>query len=50
MLGDDDKAQEIYQRLKFKLVAGLPHEEWILTEERLRSAIDDIEQERERSR
>jgi hypothetical protein len=25
-LGDDDKAQEVYQRLKFKLVGGLPHE------------------------
>ena len=49
VLGDDDKAQEIYQRLKFKLVAGLPHEGWVLTEKRLRAAIDAIEQERDRS-
>ena len=24
-------AQEIYQRLKFKLIGGLPHEGWLLT-------------------
>lgn len=46
VLGDDDKAQEIYQHLKFKLVARLPHEGWVLTETRLREAINDIEQER----
>lgn len=46
VLGDDDKAQAIYQKLKFKLVGGLPHEEWVLTESRIRSAIDAIEQER----
>lgn len=50
VLGDDDKAQEIYQRLKSKVVSGLPHEEWVLTEKRLRASIDAIEQERERSR
>ena len=50
VLQDDDKAQEIYQRLKFKLVAGLPHEEWVLTEKRLRTMIDAIEQAQERSR
>lgn len=50
VLGDDDRAQDIYQRLKSKLVAGLPHEEWVLTEHRVRAAIDAIEQERERSR
>jgi hypothetical protein len=32
------------------VVAGLPHEEWVLTEKRLRAAIDDIEQTQERSR
>ena len=46
VLGDDDRAQDIYQRLKSKLVAGLPHEEWVLTEHRVRAAIDAIEQER----
>jgi hypothetical protein len=48
VLGDDEKAQEVYQRLKFKLIGGLPHEGWVLTEARIRSAIDAIEQERER--
>ncbi len=50
VLGDDDKALEIHQRLKFKLVGRLPHEGWILTEAQVRMAIDAIEQERERSR
>jgi hypothetical protein len=49
VLGDDDKAQEVYQRLKFRLVGGLPDEGWVLTESRIRSAIDAIEQERSRS-
>src|SRR5439155_13355275 len=46
VLGDDDRAQEVYQRLKFKLVASLPREGWVLTEAQLRSAIDSIEQDR----
>ena len=50
VLGDDDYAQEIYQRLKFKLIGGLAHEGWVLTEGRVRSAIDDIRQEQGRRR
>jgi len=50
VLGDDDFAQEIYQRLKFKLIGGLPHEGWVLTETRIRSAIDDIRHEQGRRR
>jgi hypothetical protein len=50
VLGDDERAQDIYQRVKFKVVGRLPHEGWVMTEDRLRSAIDTIEQERERSR
>ncbi|HWG47976.1 MAG TPA: DUF6166 domain-containing protein [Gemmataceae bacterium] len=50
VLSDDDKAQDIYQRLKFKLVGGLPHDSWVLTEGRIRSAIDAIEQERGHAR
>jgi hypothetical protein len=46
VLGDDDRAQTIYQKLKFKLIGGLPHDGWVLTESRIRSAIDAIEQER----
>ncbi len=50
VLGDDDKAQDVYQRLKFKLIGGLPDEGWVLTEERIRGVIDAIGQERVRSR
>ena len=50
VLGDDDRAQSAYQKLKFKLVGGLPHEGWVLTESRVRSAIDAIEQERGHAR
>lgn len=46
VLGDDDRAQEIYQQLKFRLVGRLPHEEWVLTENHVRSAIESIEHER----
>lgn len=50
VLGDDERAQEVYQRLKFKLVGGLPREGWVLTEDRVRSAVEAIEQERVRRR
>jgi hypothetical protein len=50
VLGDDDRAQEVYQRLKFKMIGGLPHEGWVLTENRLRLAIEAIEQEQGRHR
>jgi hypothetical protein len=50
LLGDDERAQAIYQRLKFKLIAGLPHDGWELSEERMRAAIDAIKRERDRSR
>ncbi len=50
VLGDDDRAQDVYMRLKFKLVGSLPHEGWVLTEERIRAVIDLIEQEQSRER
>ena len=50
VLGDDERAQEIYQRLKFRIIGGLPHEGWVLTESRIRSAIEAIEQERGHAR
>lgn len=50
VLGDDEKALDVYQRLKFKLVGRLPHEEWVLTEGQIRTAIDTIEREPRRSR
>jgi hypothetical protein len=50
VLGNDERAQDAYQRLKFKLIGGLPHEGWVLTESRIRSAIEAIEQEQARRR
>lgn len=44
-LGDDERARDVYQRLKFRLVGGLPKEDWTLTEDRIRSAVEAIEQE-----
>lgn len=50
LLGDDERAQNIYQRLKFKLVGGLPHEAWEMGEDRLRAAIQSVEQQQDRGR
>jgi hypothetical protein len=50
VLGDDAKAQKVYQRLKFKLVGRLPHDGWVLTEERIREAIDAVEYGQARGR
>lgn len=50
LLGDDERAHEVYQRLKFKLVGGLPHESWEISQNRLLSAIEAIDQEHRRSR
>lgn len=49
VLGDDQRAQEVYQRLKSRLVARLPDEGWVLTENRIRDAIEAIEQARQRT-
>jgi hypothetical protein len=50
VLGDDERAQDVYQQLKFKLIGRLPKEGWTLAEDTLRSAITAIEQERGRGR
>ena len=50
VLGDDELAQQVYQRLKFRVVGSLPHEGWVLTEGRIRSTIDDIRHEQGRRR
>jgi Family of unknown function (DUF6166) len=47
VLGDDERAQDVYQRLKFRMIAGLPREGWTLTEDRLRTAVESLEQERQ---
>ena len=50
MLGDDERALDVYQMLKFKVIGGLPHEAWVLTEDRLRAAISAIEIQESRRR
>lgn len=50
VLGDDDAAQEVHQKLKSKLIAGLPKDGWSLSETQLRLAIADIQQQRGRGR
>jgi len=45
VLGDDNKAQDVYQRLKSKIVDGLPDKEWTLSENRIRAVIDAIQKE-----
>ena len=46
LLGDD-KAQKVYQGLKFKLIGGPPPDGWTLTEGRVKAA---LEQQPARSR
>jgi hypothetical protein len=46
VLGDDERARDVYQRLKFKVIGGLDEDEWVLTEDRLRHAVDQIERDR----
>ena len=45
VLADDDQAQAIYQDLKFKVIGRLPHVQWTLTEDQLRQAIQQIQQQ-----
>lgn len=46
VLGDDDRAQDVYQRLKARLICTLPKDSWELTEDRIRSAVEAIERDR----
>ena len=50
VLGDDRKALMFYQRLKFSLIGTLPDEGWVLTEDRVRHALDTIERAKDRVR
>ncbi len=44
--GDDDRAREVYQQLKFRLVAGLPADGWTLTQRDVLDAVAAIERGR----
>jgi hypothetical protein len=50
VLGDADRAQRVYQTLKFKLVGRLPDHGWELSEDQLISAITAIERGQKRER
>jgi len=50
VLGGYEKAQQVYQRLKFKLIGGLPDERCELSEDRVGAVIDAIAKEQDRSR
>jgi hypothetical protein len=50
VLGDDDRAQDVYQDFKFKVVGRLPHDGWVLTEGQIRSALEAIEEKHGRRR
>ncbi len=49
VLGDDDRARSVYQKLKFRLIGRLPEDGWTLTEDRIRTVIEELEQERSRA-
>jgi len=44
LLGDDDAAQDVHQKLKRTLIGRLPQDGWTLSEEQLRAAIQEIQQ------
>ena len=39
VLGDDEAASAVYQRLKRRVVAALPNDAWVLTEDELSATI-----------
>lgn len=43
VLGDDEQALDVYQRLKFKLVGRLPEDGWSLSERQLQDTIEEIQ-------
>lgn len=43
VLGDDEVALDVYQRLKFRMVGRLPADGWTLTEAELAKAIRGIQ-------
>jgi hypothetical protein len=45
-LGDDERAQDVYQHLKSKLVARLPSDAWTLSETQIQAAASQVEQSR----
>lgn len=48
VLGDDERAQDVYQQLKLRVVAKLPKDGWKLSQRTLLTAIDASERGRSR--
>ena len=46
VMGDDGRALQVYQKLKFEVVGLLPVDGWTLTSEQLLVIIEDIERSR----
>lgn len=46
-LCDDERAQIVYQQLKFRVVAKLPNDGWNLSQRTILAAIDAIERGRD---
>lgn len=42
VLGDDEAARGVYQRLKFRVVGRLPHDGWTLTEAELADTLRSL--------
>lgn len=43
-LGDDERAQDIYQDFKFKVVGRLAGDGWTLTDAQVRAAVETLEE------
>lgn len=47
-LGDDERAEEMYQDFKFKVVGRLPHDRWEFTQDEIVQTVARLEAERGR--
>lgn len=45
---DDDRARQVYQAFKFRVISKLAEEGWTLTEDQVRATLSQIEEERAR--
>src|SRR5437764_10173120 len=47
-LGDDEQAQDLYQKFKFKVIAGIEGDRWQLTESEIRARVAEILAEKQK--
>ena len=48
-LGDDERAQRMYQDFKFRVVGRLPHDKWELSQEDIVQTVAELEAKRGRT-